>query len=432
MEHSKRPRVLVVGGGGRETALVWKLSQSPRRPELYCCPGNYSTAILGTNINLKATDLDGIVKFAKTENLDLVVVAPDDPLALGLVDRLDEEGIRAFGPTAAAAKIEGSKAYAKELMASCQIPTARSQMFEDEQTALTWLSEQPEGPLVVKADGLALGKGVIICDSKEDAIKAIHNMMHDRCFGEAGRKVLIEEFLVGQEITVLAFTDGKTIRIMPSSKDHKRALDCDKGLNTGGMGAISPALNISAETWQEMDELIFQPTLTKLREMGTPFKGVIYFGLMLTNDGPKVIEYNARFGDPECQCLMPLLETDLLDICDAVIDETLADCEIRWHTDQSTCVLVAASGGYPESYKTGLEITGLSGESDLLGESPWVFGAGVQAGDKGIPVTSGGRVLNVVALADTLETARNSAYDRISEISFDRMHYRKDIGDKCE
>ncbi|NCC49343.1 MAG: phosphoribosylamine--glycine ligase, partial [Clostridia bacterium] len=338
-------KLLIVGGGGREHAIAWKLSQSPRVSRIYAAPGNAGIAELGECVPLAATDFDGLIRFAQEKRIDLVVVAPDDPLALGLVDRLEAVGIPAFGPTAAAARIESSKAFSKSLMRQAGIPTADYQVVTTLSDALAAI-DTVDLPVVVKADGLALGKGVIIARTRSEAVAAVTDMMeHDR-FGKAGHTIILETCLSGPELTVLAFTDGKTIRPMRSSRDHKRAFDHDLGPNTGGMGAVSPGAELSAMQWKDLQQTVFQPTIDALRAMGCPFKGVIYFGLMLTEDGPRVIEYNARFGDPEAQAVLPLLKTDLLEIFEAVIDERLDQMEIEW-SDQASCCVVAASGGYP-------------------------------------------------------------------------------------
>lgn len=450
MTIKQNPRVLVVGGGGREAAIIWKLARSPRQPRLFCSPGNYGISQLAEIVPLRATDIDGLVRFAVSAAMDLVVVAPDDPLALGLVDRLTEAGIRAFGPTAAAARLESSKIFSKRLMLANGIPTASAAVFESEAAALAWIDRADGWPKVVKADGLALGKGVIICPDRRAAAEAVHAMMGDGAFGAAGRHILIEDCLYGPELTVLAFTDGKTLKTMPCSRDHKRALDGDRGLNTGGMGAVVPGADLSPADWAALERDIFKPTLRAMSEAGTPFKGVIYFGLMLTADGPKVIEYNARFGDPECQAILPLLKSDLLDILDAVIDERLAACDIRWSPD-AACTVVAASGGYPGHYETGFPITGLPQTDGLPqaagrqagadggtggGETkpadagaPIVFHAGTRWSETcQAPVTAGGRVLCVTAVAPTLPEAIDAAYRGLSGIRFDHMHVRSDIG----
>jgi len=414
-------KVLVVGGGGREHAIVWKLKQSPRISKLFCAPGNGGTASLAQNVPLQATDLQGITAFARQEAIDLVFVAPDDPLALGLVDELTAAGIKAFGPRKNAAIIEASKAFSKDLMNRYQIPTAGYAVFSDLAAALKHL-ESVSLPIVVKADGLALGKGVIIAQTLTEARQAVKDMMAGSAFGQAGRTVVIEEFLTGPELTVLAFTDGKNVKPMVSSRDHKRALDHDQGLNTGGMGAIVPGADLSAADWMTLQNTIFQPTIDAMRTEGRPFSGVIYFGLMLTAQGPKVIEYNARFGDPETQAILPLLETDLLDIIEAILDERLDQLEIRWKTGCSCCV-VMASGGYPGSYQTGYPISGLQNVTpDCM-----VFHAGTRL-EKGEIVTAGGRVLGITAIADSLPDAIKIAYANVDRISFQNMHFRSDIG----
>ncbi|MDW7659455.1 MAG: phosphoribosylamine--glycine ligase, partial [Bacillota bacterium] len=348
-------------------------------------------------------------------------VAPDDPLSLGLVDQLEQAGIRAFGPSKAAAKIEGSKVFAKDLMRRHHIPTADYRCFDDAQETLEFI-EEAELPLVIKADGLALGKGVVIARDRQQVRQAVQDMMVTGRFGEAGRTVVIESYLTGPELTVLAFTDGKTIRPMVTSRDHKRALDDDQGLNTGGMGAIAPGADLDDAAWQYLTDAILQPTIDAMLTEGRPFKGVLYFGLMLTAEGPKVIEYNARFGDPEAQAVLPLLETDLLDIVDAIIDERLADQPIVWKQAAACCV-VLASGGYPEKYQTGLPIRGL----DQVPADCLVFHAGTKLMQDQL-VTAGGRVLGVTAVADTVEQAISRAYEAVLPISFQDMHYRHDIG----
>ncbi len=420
-------KILVVGGGGREHAIVWKLAQSSRVEKIYCAPGNGGTAQIAQNIPAKATDLEAVRDFALSESIDLVFVAPDDPLAMGMVDFLENSGIRAFGPRAAAARIEASKSYAKDLMKKYNIPTAAYEIFTDMEAALAYV-ERCELPVVIKADGLALGKGVIIAEAREEALKAVKEMMSDGVFGTAGRTIVVEEFLRGPELTVLAFADGKTVKAMVSSRDHKRALDGDMGLNTGGMGAIAPGADLTEEQQREMHELIFQPTIDAMRAEGSPFAGVIYFGLMLTAAGPKVIEYNARFGDPETQVVLPLLETDFVDIIDACIDGKLDQLEINW-SDRCACVVVMASGGYPGKYETGKIISGL--ESAVKpGDDAIIFHAGTSR-DGNVVNTSGGRVLGVTALADSRDKAIDKAYEIVDRISFDNCHYRRDIGRTC-
>jgi len=412
-------KVLVVGSGGREHAICWKLKQSSRVTELYCAPGNGGISGIAKCVPIPAAAIDEMVDFAVNEKFDLVFVAPDDPLAAGLVDRLEEAGVRAFGPRANAAVIEASKAFSKELMKKYKIPTADYGIFTDVKSALTYLDSQPV-PVVIKADGLALGKGVIIAQTLAEAKEAVISMMEDNAFGEAGKTVVIEECMTGPELTVLAFSDGRTVLPMITSRDHKRAFDNDIGKNTGGMGAVTPGADLSAEDEKYMQEKIFVPTIEALRSEGRPFAGVIYFGLMLTPRGPRVIEYNARFGDPEAQAVLPRLENDLCDIIDACIDGTLDQVRLSWKPGASCCV-VMASGGYPEKYQTGYEIKGIN-DTDRI-----VFHAGTKLAD-GKLITSGGRVLCVYADAPTLDEAINKAYEGVNKISFEGMHFRTDIG----
>lgn len=418
-------KILVVGQGGREHALVWKLSQSPRVSKLYCAPGNGGISGLAECVPISAADIDGMVDFACREKIDMTVVAPDDPLAAGMVDKLEAAGIRAFGPRKNAALIESSKVFSKKLMKDFNIPTAGFQTFDRVGEALEFLNNC-SFPAVVKADGLALGKGVIIAQNFTQAVDAVEGMMSDKTFGDAGCRIVIEEFLDGPEVSVLAFTDGKTVAPMVSAQDHKRALDGDMGLNTGGMGAFSPSRFYTEEISEYCMEKIFKPTINAMAELGRKFKGVLYFGLMLTKDGPKVLEYNARFGDPETQAVLPRLETDIVDIFDAVIDERLSEIDIKWKNNAAACV-VMASGGYPLSYSKGYEISGLDeAEKDA---STVVFHAGTSF-DKGKYYTAGGRVLGVTAVDSSLEAAIERAYKGVRKISFKDMHYRTDIGRK--
>ncbi|NLM58379.1 MAG: phosphoribosylamine--glycine ligase [Clostridium sp.] len=418
-------KVLVVGSGGREHALVWKIAQSSLVEELYCAPGNGGISAIAQCVPIKAMDIEGIVKFSKEKQMDMVVVAPDDPLAAGMVDALEEAGIRAFGPNKAAAVIESSKSFAKELMKKYNIPTADYEVFDNSSDAINYLKDK-KYPIVVKADGLALGKGVIIAQSFEEAKKAVESIMEDKVFGDAGRKVVIEEFLVGKEVSMLAFTDGKTIKTMVPSQDHKRALDNDQGLNTGGMGTFSPSRIYTDEIHNYCMEKIYKPTIEAMNKEGRKFKGVLYFGLILTEDGPKVLEYNARFGDPETQVVLPRLQTDILEIFNAVIDEKLDEIETEWDNNACVCVIMA-SGGYPEKYNTGYEITGIEeAERDI---NTVVFHAGTKR-ENGKYYTAGGRVLGVTSLESNLEAAIKKAYEGVSKISFEGMHYRKDIGKK--
>lgn len=420
-------KILVVGSGGREHAIVKKLSESKYSPELYCAPGNGGIAQIATCLPIKATDVENIVKAAVDNKFDLVFVAPDDPLMLGTVDALEEKGIRAFGPRQCAAIIEGSKVFSKELMKKYGIPTASYDVFDDADKALDFIKSKNDYPAVIKADGLALGKGVIIAQNYEEAEDAVKSIMCDKVFGESGSRVVIEEFLTGPEVSVLAFTDGKTIVPMVSAQDHKKAFDHDMGPNTGGMGAFSPSRNYTKDIADECFKTIFKPTMDAMNKEGRTFKGVIYFGLMLTPKGPKVIEYNARFGDPETQAVLPRLKTDFVDIINAVIDEKLDGLEIEWADDAAVCI-VLASGGYPSKYETGKEISGL--DSDVFAsEDLFVYHAGTKA-ENGKILTAGGRVLGVTATGCDLDRAIARAYDALKNISFDKMHYRNDIGIK--
>ena len=413
-------KVLVVGSGGREHAICWALHKSPKVTELYCAPGNGGISEIAQCVDVKATDIPGMVAWAKDNQMDFVMVAPDDPLAMGMVDALEEAGIRAFGPRKNAAIIEGSKAFSKELMKKYGIPTAAYEVFTDMDAALSYVEAQG-APIVVKCDGLALGKGVVVAQTVEEAKEAVHNMMENKAFGEAGAKVVIEECMTGPEVTVLAFTDGKTIVPMPSSQDHKRAYDGDQGPNTGGMGAISPCPNYTPELAKTCMDTIFLPTVKALNAEGRTFQGVIYFGMMLTPQGPKVVEYNARFGDPECQAVLSLLETDLMDILEACVDGTLSQVDVKFK-DAASCCLVLASGGYPVAYEKGKEITGLDQVKDAV-----VFHAGTKKQD-GRFLTNGGRVLGVTAVAPTLKEAVVQAYAAAGPVFFEKMHFRKDIG----
>ena len=413
-------KVLVVGSGGREHAICWALHKSPKVTELCCAPGNGGIGEIARCVDVKATDIPGMVAWAKENQMDFVMVAPDDPLAMGMVDAMEASGIRAFGPKANAAIIEGSKAFSKALMKKYGIPTAAYEVFTDKDAALSYVEAQG-APIVVKCDGLALGKGVVVAHTLEEAKAAVVNMMENKAFGAAGAKVVIEECMTGPEVTVLAFTDGKTIVPMPSSQDHKRAYDGDKGPNTGGMGAISPCPNYTPELAKTCMDTIFLPTVKALNAEGRTFKGVIYFGMMLTPEGPKVVEYNARFGDPECQAVLSLLETDLMDILEACVDGTLDQLDVKFK-DAASCCLVLASGGYPVAYEKGKEITGLDQVKDAV-----VFHAGTKKQD-GKFLTNGGRVLGVTAVAPTLREAVVKAYAAAGPVNFEKMHFRTDIG----
>ncbi len=416
-------KVLVVGGGGREHTLVWKLSQSPRIDKIYCAPGNGGISRLAECVPIKATDIDGMTAFALDNRIDLVVVAPDDPLAAGMVDALEAVGIKAFGPRKNAAILESSKAFSKDLMKKYGIPTAGYEVFENSEHAIEYLRHQ-EYPIVVKADGLALGKGVIIAQGFDQAQEAVNSIMSDRVFGSAGDRLVIEEFLCGPEVSILAFTDGRTVTPMVSSQDHKRAFDNDKGLNTGGMGTFSPSRIYTPEMAEYCMEKVFKPTIDAMDKEGRKFKGVIYFGLIITSEGPKVLEYNARFGDPETQVVLPRLKNDLLEIFEAVIDEKLDSLKIEWDNNAAVCVIMA-SGGYPEKYVSGYEISGIEAAEKENGVT--VFHAGTKYAD-GKLVTNGGRVLGVTATAPTFDEARAKAYSGVARINFKDAHYRKDIG----
>ncbi len=420
-------KILIVGGGGREHAIAKALSRSPRVEKLYCAPGNGGISKLAECFPVKATDLDGMLELAKKLQPDYVFVAPDDPLVLGMVDKLNAEGFKTFGPRANAAILEGSKAFSKGLMKKYGIPTAAYEIFQDPAKAIEYVKAQNSYPAVIKADGLALGKGVVIAQNLEEAKNAINSMMVDKKFGDSGNEVVIEEFMDGVEVTVLAFTDGKTVKPMVSSMDHKRAYDGDKGLNTGGMGTIAPNPLFTKEIEGECMEKIFKPTIAAMQKEGRPFKGCLYFGLMLTGNGAKVVEYNCRFGDPETQVVLPLLETDLVDIIEAIDQERLDSLDIKWSGKACACV-VMASGGYPEKYETGKPISGLdeNGQTD----GAYVYHAGTKL-DDGKFLTAGGRVLGVTATGDDLRSALDGAYKAVEKISFEKAHYRKDIGKKA-
>lgn len=416
-------KVLIVGGGGREHAIAYKLAQNSRIEELYCAPGNGGIAKVAQCVDISATDIPGMVAFCKGKGIDFVVVAPDDPLALGMVDALEAEGIRAFGPNKQAAQIEASKSFSKELMKKYHIPTADYEVFDDYESARTYL-ETSKLPIVLKADGLALGKGVLICETRQQAMDGLKQIMLDKSFGDAGNRVVVEEYIEGPEVSILTFCDGKTIVPMKSAQDHKRAYDGDQGLNTGGMGTFAPSPKYTREIQQEVEEKIIKATLDALNSEGITFKGVIFFGLMLTKEGPKVLEYNARFGDPETQSVLMLLKTDLLDIFEAVVDERLEELDIQWEEDKSAVCVVMASGGYPESYPKGLPITGLDEVSGAV-----VFHAGTKQQDGQI-LTNGGRVLGVTAVGKDIPQAREIAYSNVAKIQFDGAHFRRDIGIK--
>ncbi len=418
-------KILVIGGGGREHAVIAKLAESKKAEKIYCAPGNGGISKLAECVDFKATDIDAAVSFAKEKKIDLVVVTPDDPLVLGMVDAMEKAGIRAFGPRANAAIIEGSKVFSKELMKKYSIPTAGYEVFDSASDAVAYIKAQNKFPAVVKADGLALGKGVIIAKDLKEAEAAVHTIMEDKIFGESGARVVIEEFMTGPEVSVLSFCDGKTVVPMVSAQDHKRAFDHDEGPNTGGMGTFSPSRIYTPEIAEYCMEHIFKPTVAAMAKEGREFRGVLYFGLMITPDGPKVVEYNARFGDPETQVVLPRLKTDLLTIMEACIDGTLDSLNIEW--DDGACVcIVMASGGYPGKYETGFEITGIEAAE---AEGFVVYHAGTKA-EGGKFYTKGGRVLGVTAKGSDLDDAIKRAYEGVALIDFKNKHFRRDIGIK--
>lgn len=418
-------KVLIVGGGGREHAIAWKLSQSDRITKLYCAPGNAGISEIAQCVPIGAKEISKLVKFAKDENIDFTVVGMDDPLVMGIVDEFEHEGLKIFGPSKNAAMIEGSKVFSKSIMKKYNIPTARYEVFDNYIEALKYIESQPT-PIVIKADGLALGKGVLICNSLDESKNAIKQIMVDKKFGNSGNKIVVEEFLSGQEISVLSFCDGKTIIPMVSAQDHKRALDGDRGLNTGGMGTFSPSRIYTDDIANTCMETIFKPTLNAMNSEGIPFKGVLYFGLMLTSDGMKVIEYNARFGDPEAQVVIPRLKTDLLSIFEACVDGNLDKINIEWENNAAVCVMLA-SGGYPEIYKKGYEITGienLKNRQDII-----IFHSGTVIKENKL-VTDGGRVLGITGIGNDLDIAINTAYEGVKLVNFNNKHFRTDIGIK--
>ncbi len=421
-----KQKILIIGSGGREHAIGWKLKQSERAGDLFFAPGNGGTESLGTNVYIKATDIQAILEFVKNEKIDLTLAIPDDPLALGIVDEFQKEGLRIFGPTKAAAQLESSKAYSKEFMKRNNLPTAEFEVFNNYELAVKYL-ENKSMPIVVKVSGLALGKGVIIAQTKEEATIALENILVKKVFGESGNEVVIEEFLIGPEISIHVFSDGISYKVFPPSQDHKRVGENDTGLNTGGMGTIAPLPFVTQELMEQIEEEIIAPTLSAMKREGIPYEGILYPGLILTKGGPRILEYNARFGDPETQTYMRLLETDLLNIIEACVDKKLSEIEIKWK-NLSACNIVLASGGYPEMYEKGKIITGI--EEAEKQDGVIVFHAGTKYADNRNLVTNGGRVLGVTAVGDTLEEVLAKAYNRVEEISFEGMYYRKDIGKK--
>lgn len=420
-------KILVVGGGGREHAIVMKLAESSKVDKIYCAPGNGGISKYAECFDVNAKDIDGIVELAKKLSVDYVFVAPDDPLVLGMVDALNANGFKTFGPDKAAAIIEGSKVFSKDLMKKYGIPTAEYNVFNAPEDAIKFIKSSNKYPTVIKADGLALGKGVVIAQNEKEALDAVNSIMTDKIFGESGSNIVIEEYLEGPEVSVLSFTDGKTVVPMISSMDHKRAFDNDEGPNTGGMGTIAPNPYYTKEVAKECMDKIFIPTINAMNSENRTFKGCLYFGLMITKDGPKVIEYNCRFGDPETQVVLPLLKTDLVDIMEAINDGKLSELNIEFYDKSAACVVIA-SGGYPKKYSTGYEISGLNENGQIDGS--YVYHAGTKLSDSKI-VTSGGRVLGVTTVSDTLSDALKGSYSAVKKINFTDMHYRKDIGSKA-
>ena len=415
-------KILIVGGGGREHAIAAAVAKSPKADTIYCAPGNAGIAQVAECVPIGVDEFDKIASFAKEKEVDLVIVGPDDPLAAGIVDVLEAAGLRVFGPRKNAAILEGSKAFSKDLMKKYNIPTAAYETFDDAEQAAAYL-EQTEYPVVLKADGLALGKGVLICNSKDEALEGMKSIMLE--FGSAGNRMVVEEFMTGREVSVLSFVDGKTIRIMTSAQDHKRACDGDKGLNTGGMGTFSPSPFYTKEVDDFCKQYIYQPTVDAMANEGRAFKGIIFFGLMLTDKGPRVLEYNARFGDPEAQVVLPRMKNDIVDVIEACIDGTLDKTELQFEDNAAVCV-VLASQGYPVKYDKGLVISGLEKFRDAGGY--YCFHAGTKFDSQGNIVTNGGRVLGITATGDDLKTARANAYEAAGWVDFANKYMRTDIG----
>lgn len=418
-------KVLIVGSGGREHAIAWKVAQSKKVDKIYCAPGNAGISEVAECVPIGAMEFDKLVAFAKEKEIDLTVIGMDDPLVGGIVDVFEKEGLRVFGPRKNAAILEGSKAFSKDLMKEYHIPTAAYETFTDPEKALEYL-ETAKMPIVLKADGLALGKGVLICQTLEEAKEGVKTLMMDKKFGSAGDEIVIEEFMTGREVSVLSFVDGNIVKIMSSAQDHKRAKDGDQGLNTGGMGNFSPSPFYTKEVDEFCKKYIYQPTVDAMKAEGRPFKGVIFFGLMLTPEGPKVLEYNARFGDPEAQVVLPRLENDIVDVFEACIDGTLDKVDLKFDNDRATVCVILASDGYPVEYKKGFPIEGLEkfkGKDDY-----YVFHSGTKFNDKGQIVTNGGRVLGVTATGKDLKEARKKAYEATEWVSFENKYMRHDIG----
>ena len=418
-------KVLIVGSGGREHAIAWKVAQSKKVDKIYCAPGNAGISEVAECVPIGAMEFDKLVAFAKEKEIDLTVIGMDDPLVGGIVDVFEKEGLRVFGPRKNAAILEGSKAFSKDLMKKYNIPTAAYETFTDPEKALEYL-ETAKMPIVLKADGLALGKGVLICQTLEEAKEGVKTLMMDKKFGSAGDEIVIEEFMTGREVSVLSFVDGNIVKIMSSAQDHKRAKDGDQGLNTGGMGNFSPSPFYTKEVDEFCKKYIYQATVDAMKAEGRPFKGVIFFGLMLTPDGPKVLEYNARFGDPEAQVVLPRLENDIVDVFEACIDGTLDQVDLKFDNDRATVCVILASDGYPVEYKKGFPIEGLEkfkGKDDY-----YVFHSGTKFNENGQIVTNGGRVLGVTAKGKDLKEARANAYAAVEWIDFENKYYRHDIG----
>ena len=418
-------KVLIVGSGGREHAIAWKVAQSKKVDKIYCAPGNAGISEVAECVPIGAMEFDKLVAFAKEKEIDLTVIGMDDPLVGGIVDVFEKEGLRVFGPRKNAAILEGSKAFSKDLMKKYNIPTAAYETFTDPEKALEYL-ETAKMPIVLKADGLALGKGVLICQTLEEAKEGVKTLMMDKKFGSAGDEIVIEEFMTGREVSVLSFVDGNIVKIMSSAQDHKRAKDGDQGLNTGGMGNFSPSPFYTKEVDEFCKKYIYQATVDAMKAEGRPFKGVIFFGLMLTPDGPKVLEYNARFGDPEAQVVLPRLENDIVDVFEACVDGTLDQVDLKFDNDRATVCVILASDGYPVEYKKGFPIEGLEkfkGKDDY-----YVFHSGTKFNENGQIVTNGGRVLGVTATGKDLKEARKKAYEATEWVSFENKYMRHDIG----
>ncbi|OGO78354.1 MAG: phosphoribosylamine--glycine ligase [Clostridiales bacterium GWB2_37_7] len=413
-------KVLIIGSGAREHGIAWKLSQSPKQPKLFCAPGNAGIADIAECVDIKPEEIDRLLEFALENTIDLTIVGPEVALVKGVVDAFEQKGLRIFGPNKKAAQLEGSKVFAKEFMQKYKIPTARHRTYNNFESAIAEL-QYFDLPIVIKVDGLAAGKGVVIAQNRQEAVEAIYDIMGEKKFGDAGNTIVIEEFLLGKEVSVLAFVDGKTIVPMASAQDYKRALDGDKGLNTGGMGAVSPAFYYSSKAEESVCSEIIAKTMEALKAEDIIYKGVLYFGIMLTVDGPKVLEFNVRFGDPETEVILPRLKSDLLDIFNLVVEGKLDSAEIEWSKDNAVCV-VMSSGGYPEEYQVGYEIIGI----DAAKEAARIYHAGTKFED-GKFVTAGGRVLVISALGEDYHAARSQAYEAIKKISFQNQHYRTDI-----